>query len=33
MISLAGSVDRVVPGHDPEEFVKFPTTGRIAQIK
>ncbi|MGA8231309.1 MAG: N-acyl homoserine lactonase family protein [Candidatus Acidiferrales bacterium] len=33
MISLAGSVDRVVPGHDPEEFVKFPTTGRIARIK
>jgi glyoxylase-like metal-dependent hydrolase (beta-lactamase superfamily II) len=33
MISLAGSVDRVVPGHDPEEFVRFPTTGRIARIK
>ena len=33
MISLAGSVDRVVPGHDPEEFVQFPTTGRIARIK
>jgi glyoxylase-like metal-dependent hydrolase (beta-lactamase superfamily II) len=33
MISLAGSVDRVVPGHDPEEFVKFPTTGRVARIK
>jgi len=33
MISLAGAVERVVPGHDPEEFVRFPTTGRIARIK
>ncbi len=33
MIELAGSVDRVVPGHDPEEFQRFPTKGRIAQIK
>ena len=33
MISLAGSMDRVVPGHDPEEFVKFPTSGRVARIK
>ncbi|MGA8143495.1 MAG: N-acyl homoserine lactonase family protein [Candidatus Acidiferrales bacterium] len=33
MISLAGSADRVVPGHDPKQFERFPTTGRIAQIR
>lgn len=33
MISLAGSTDRVVPGHDPAQFERFPTTGRIAQIR
>jgi glyoxylase-like metal-dependent hydrolase (beta-lactamase superfamily II) len=33
MIQLAGSPDRVVPGHDPAQFQKFPTTGRIARIK
>ena len=35
MIELAGSVDRVVPGHDALQFKKFPTTenGRIAKIK
>jgi glyoxylase-like metal-dependent hydrolase (beta-lactamase superfamily II) len=33
MISLAGSADRVVPGHDPAQFEKFPTTGRVAQIR
>jgi glyoxylase-like metal-dependent hydrolase (beta-lactamase superfamily II) len=35
MIELAGSVDRVVPGHDALQFQKFPTTenGRIAKIK
>jgi glyoxylase-like metal-dependent hydrolase (beta-lactamase superfamily II) len=35
MISLAGALNRVVPGHDPEEFVRFPTTadGRIAKIR
>jgi len=33
MISLAGSADRVVPGHDPAQFERFPTTGRIAQIR
>jgi len=33
MISLAGSPDRVVPGHDPEQFRRFPTTGRVARIK
>lgn len=33
MIELAGSVDRIVPGHDALQFQKFPTTGRIAKIK
>jgi glyoxylase-like metal-dependent hydrolase (beta-lactamase superfamily II) len=33
MIQLAGSVDRVVPGHDPLQFQKFPTRGRVAKIK
>ena len=33
MIELAGSVDRVVPGHDPRQFEKFPTKGRIARIR
>ena len=33
MIALAGSPDRVVPGHDALQFQKFPTDGRIAKIK
>lgn len=33
MIELAGSADRVVPGHDMVQFQKFPTEGRIAKIK
>jgi glyoxylase-like metal-dependent hydrolase (beta-lactamase superfamily II) len=33
MIELAGSPDRVIPGHDALQFQKFPTQGRIAQIK
>ncbi len=33
MILLAGSPDRVVPGHDPEQFVRFPTEGRVARIR
>ena len=33
MIQLAGSVDRIVPGHDMLQFQKFPTTGRVATIK
>jgi glyoxylase-like metal-dependent hydrolase (beta-lactamase superfamily II) len=33
MISLAGSPDRVVPGHDALQFQKFPTEGRVARIK
>ena len=33
MIQLAGSPDRVVPGHDILQFQKFPTVGRVATIK
>jgi glyoxylase-like metal-dependent hydrolase (beta-lactamase superfamily II) len=33
MIDLAGSPDRVVPGHDLAQFTKFPTTGRVAHIR
>ena len=33
MIHLAGSADRVVPGHDALQFQKFRTQGRIARIK
>ncbi len=33
MIELAGSADRVVPGHDPEQFNHFASTGRVAHIK
>jgi glyoxylase-like metal-dependent hydrolase (beta-lactamase superfamily II) len=33
MIELAGSVERVVPGHDPEQFKHFPTVGRVAHIR
>jgi glyoxylase-like metal-dependent hydrolase (beta-lactamase superfamily II) len=33
MIELAGSVDRIIPGHDALQFERFPTTGRIAKIK
>ncbi|HEY7573806.1 MAG TPA: N-acyl homoserine lactonase family protein [Thermoanaerobaculia bacterium] len=33
MIELAGSADRVVPGHDPKQFVKYPTQGRVAKIR
>jgi glyoxylase-like metal-dependent hydrolase (beta-lactamase superfamily II) len=33
MIELAGSPDRVIPGHDALQFQKFPTQGRIARLK
>lgn len=33
MIQLAGSPDRILPGHDALQFQKFPTQGRIAKIK
>jgi glyoxylase-like metal-dependent hydrolase (beta-lactamase superfamily II) len=33
MIDFAGSIDRVIPGHDALQFQKFPTQGRIAALK
>ena len=33
MTELAGSPDRVVPGHDALQFQKFATEGRVAKIK
>jgi glyoxylase-like metal-dependent hydrolase (beta-lactamase superfamily II) len=33
MIGLAGSPERVVPGHDALQFQKFATKGRVATIK
>jgi glyoxylase-like metal-dependent hydrolase (beta-lactamase superfamily II) len=33
MIQLAGSIDRVIPGHDALQFQKYPTHGRIAFLK
>ncbi len=33
MIRLAGSADRVVPGHDALQFKKFPAEGRVARIR
>jgi glyoxylase-like metal-dependent hydrolase (beta-lactamase superfamily II) len=33
MIQLAGSIDRVIPGHDALQFKKFPTAGRVATLK
>jgi glyoxylase-like metal-dependent hydrolase (beta-lactamase superfamily II) len=33
MIELAGSADRVVPGHDSTQFLRFPSEGRVAKIK
>jgi len=32
MARLAGSADRVVPGHDPLQFQRFSTRGRVALI-
>jgi hypothetical protein len=33
MIELAGARERVVPGHDPLQFQRFPTKGRAAKIR
>jgi glyoxylase-like metal-dependent hydrolase (beta-lactamase superfamily II) len=33
MIQLAGDTSRIVPGHDPEQFVRFTTRGRVAVVK
>lgn len=32
MERLAGSAARVIPGHDPLQFTRFPTSGRVARI-
>lgn len=33
MIDLAGDVDRVVPGHDPDQFRRYAVSGRVARIQ
>jgi len=33
MVALAGSRERVVPGHDLLQFARYPTTGRVARIR
>ena len=33
MVDLAGSADRVIPGHDPAQFQKYPAQGGVATIK
>jgi glyoxylase-like metal-dependent hydrolase (beta-lactamase superfamily II) len=33
MVELAGSPDRVIPGHDKVQFEKYPVQGRVAKIK
>ncbi len=33
MLDLAGSADRVIPGHDPLQFEKFTSEGRVARIR
>jgi hypothetical protein len=33
MVALAGSAERVMPGHDPLVFERFPSTGRVAKIR
>jgi glyoxylase-like metal-dependent hydrolase (beta-lactamase superfamily II) len=33
MERLAGAAGRVIPGHDPEQFRRFPTEGRAARIR
>jgi glyoxylase-like metal-dependent hydrolase (beta-lactamase superfamily II) len=33
MIELAGAAGRVIPGHDPAQFERFPAKGRVARIR
>lgn len=33
MIQLAGSAERIIPGHDALQFEKFPAKGRVATIR
>jgi glyoxylase-like metal-dependent hydrolase (beta-lactamase superfamily II) len=32
MVTLAGKGERVIPGHDPAQFERFPSEGRVARI-
>jgi glyoxylase-like metal-dependent hydrolase (beta-lactamase superfamily II) len=33
MVELAGAHARVVPGHDPQQFTRYPASGRVARIR
>ncbi len=33
MITLAGVAARVIPGHDPAQFRRFPSEGRVARLR
>jgi glyoxylase-like metal-dependent hydrolase (beta-lactamase superfamily II) len=33
MVALAGARERVLPGHDPLQFERFPARGRVARIR
>jgi hypothetical protein len=33
MVILAGSRERVVPGHDLRQFERYPMAGRVARIR
>ncbi len=33
MLRLAGGVENVVPGHDPLQFERFPSSERVARIR
>jgi glyoxylase-like metal-dependent hydrolase (beta-lactamase superfamily II) len=32
MLQIAGSLQRIVPGHDAQVYSRFPVTGRVARI-
>jgi glyoxylase-like metal-dependent hydrolase (beta-lactamase superfamily II) len=33
MIDLAGDIERVIPGHDPDQFRRYRAQGRVARIE
>jgi glyoxylase-like metal-dependent hydrolase (beta-lactamase superfamily II) len=33
MIDLAGDIERVIPGHDPDQFRRYAAQGRVARIQ
>lgn len=33
MLKMVGSIAHIVPGHDPLQFKRFPTRGRVARIR